>query len=431
MHKLLIELIRFVLGAIFVLSSLLKAVDPYGVSYKIYDYLNLFFGYAAVELRTAAMAMAVGLCFFEFVLGAFLLMGIYRRLTARLSVLLLIFFTALTAYTYWDSPIKECGCFGDALEMTAGETFLKNLILLPLSIYLLRYARRARTLFSRLERWFFSFLAIVGILVFIYANINYLPYRDFRPYKVGLNLREQRVQAEQAYLEELLSNTYYLYEKSGRQERFRADSLPDSTWKFVAPMEQLDQWAPAFEVPNFDVYDLDERWVTEEVLTDTAGVFLLLSPSWADASLAHSEVLNELYDYATKLGYKFYGVSPSRFEDVVEWRYQTGSEYDMLTMDATTIRTIIRSNPGLLIMKNGQIMNKLSMNMLPSIEDIPTFVERSLAKPQSLSYAQWRVAPLAVWLLGYLIGVLRLWIRQISALIYIKRRGKAAQIVHE
>lgn len=430
MRRLLLELIRFVLGAVFVLSALLKAVDPYGVSYKIYDYFNHIFGYSAVELRTASTAMAIVLCAVEFILGSFLLMGIYRRLASKLTVCMLLFFTALTAYTYFFSPIKECGCFGDALNMTDGETLLKNLVLLPPAIYLMRHARKARTLFSMMERWFFSFLAVVGVLIFMYANIKYLPYIDFRPYKVGLNLREQRQRAEQDYQNQFLSNTYYIYSKAGRQERFRADSLPDSTWSYVQTVEQ-EGWTPKVNMPAFDLYDHKERWVTEDILGDATGVFLLLSSSWKEASLEHSEVLNELYDYARKHGCQFYGVSPSRFEEVAEWRYQTGAEYDMLNMDDTTVRTIIRSNPGLFIIKDGQIMRKLSMNMLPTIEDIPTFVQQSMALPQPITYMQWRIVPLSIWLLGYLIGVLRLWSRLASALIFLRHRAKRGKVVQK
>lgn len=430
MLRLSVELVRFILGVVFVVSALLKAVDPYGVSYKVYEYFNTILGYGAVEFRTASMALAVALCFVEFILGSCLLMGIYRRLASKLVVMMQIFFTVLTAYTYFFAPIKECGCFGDALKMTDGETLLKNIVLLLLAIYLMRYARRARTLFSRMERWFFSFLAVVGILVFMYANVRYLPYIDFRSYKVGVNLKEQRQRAEDDYLNQLLTNTYYLYAKDGQQVRFRADSLPDSTWSYVETIESKEL-TPAVNASAFDLYDVHGRLATDDIFNDTAGVFLVLSSSWQDASVEHSEVLNELYDYAHRHGYQFYGVSSSSFEEIAEWRYQTGAEYDMLTMDATTVRTIIRSNPGLLIMKGGQVMSKLSMNMLPRIEDIPNFVKQNLSEPQTPTYAQWRVVPLGIWLLGYLVGVLRLWSRLTSALFFLKRRGKRSQTIEK
>ena len=149
----LAEVARVIVGLVFVGSGLLKAVDPVGTALKISQYLTPILSPAAAGAETITLALSFVLCGSEFLLGAFLLMGVYRKFCARLSVLFMLVMTAVTLYTLIANPISDCGCFGDAIQLTHLESFLKNVVLLPLSILVLRDARALRHLYSRRERW--------------------------------------------------------------------------------------------------------------------------------------------------------------------------------------------------------------------------------------------------------------------------------------
>ena len=145
------ECARVIVGLTFVLSGLLKAIDPVGTALKVKDYLAPVISSSWEGMESMSLVISFLLCGGEFILGAFLLVGIYRRLCARLSVLFMLGMTVLTLYILVANPVSDCGCFGDALQLTHLQTFLKNLILLPLTIFVLWQARSLRHLYSRRE----------------------------------------------------------------------------------------------------------------------------------------------------------------------------------------------------------------------------------------------------------------------------------------
>ena len=194
----LAECARVLVGVVFVLSGLLKAVDPVGTALKIGQYLAPVLDTHGAKGELFTLSLSFVLCGAEFLLGAFLLMGIYRKLCARLSFLFMVAMTAVSLYSVVLHPVSDCGCFGDAIHLTPMETFVKNLILLPLAFLVLRDARALRHLYSRRERWVPAILSVVGIIFFMAENYRHLPYRDFRPYRVGTDLREAIIGEEES-----------------------------------------------------------------------------------------------------------------------------------------------------------------------------------------------------------------------------------------
>ena len=418
----LAEVARVIVGLVFVGSGLLKAVDPVGTALKISQYLTPILSPASAGAETITLALSFVLCGSEFLLGAFLLMGVYRKFCARLSVLFMLVMTAVTLYTLIANPISDCGCFGDAIQLTHLESFLKNVVLLPLSILVLRDARALRHLYSRRERWVPAVLSVVGIIYFMAENYRHLPYIDFRSYAVGTNLREAITKEEASLQRVLLGATKYIYSKDGKTKAFEASALPDSTWTFVEARQEADlaNYKPRYDFNPID--SLGEPAVS--TLLDSEGItLLLLSPSWRTASQAVLDEISELHEEASRLGYPFYGVTASTSEEIAQWRYLTGASYPMLQLDATPIRTIIRSQPGLVVLRDGKIIDKRAYADFPSVEGVSAYL-RSLPQMQPHGPSATRTYLLWAWAALQLLAFLRFWARKLHLTVHlhIKKR---------
>lgn len=416
----LIELGRILIGLTFTLSGLLKAIDPVGVGIKVHDFQTQVFGIRQNILLDLSEELAFVLIALEFCAGAFLLMGIYRRLSSRIACLMLLFFTFVTGYSFFTGAMPDCGCFGDAIKLTASQTFYKNLVLLPISIFLVRYAQEIKHLYSLREQWLPAWLSFIGISVFIYTNAQSLPFVDFRLYKIGSNVRQGLQTADSLYHTAIKASTRYVYEKDGKRQFFTVDSLPDDTWQYieVQQSEQLRLTPPQ----TLLILTPDGEDKTEEILQDSTGVFLFLSPDWSKASQEKYEVINELYRYLRSKNIKMYSVSSTIADNAAEWVYRTGAEYPRLFIDATTIKTMIRSNPGLLILKDGVIVDKLSSRDFPESHEIVNFVDSRLNHAEHISPSVWRIVLLLLWGLLLLIGFLRRVLRWGRAAGYLQNK---------
>ncbi len=418
------ECARVIVGLTFVLSGLLKAVDPVGTALKVKDYLAPVIPSSWEGMESMSLVISFLLCGGEFILGAFLLVGIYRRLCARLSVVFMLGMTALTLYILVANPVSDCGCFGDALPLTHLQTFLKNLILLPLTIFVLWQARSLRHLYSRRERWVPGLLAVVGIGYFMAENYRHLPYRDFRPYAIGTDLRQAMTDEQLLFQQKLLEGTKYIYRKDGKEQAFSATTLPDSSWTFVEARsgKEVETLKAKYD---FSPTDSLGDPVVDRILNNPGITLLLLSPSWTTASQGAIDEIAELYKQSIDLGYSFYGVSASTPEETSRWSYLTGAAYPMLQLDATPIRTIIRSQPGLLVLRDGKIIDKRAPADFPEVEDVSTYL-RSLADPARplLTPSATRTYLLWGWVALLLLGFLRFWARKLHLTVHLRLRKR-------
>ncbi len=213
-------------------SGFVKAVDPVGFAYKIEDYLISF---QLLEFIPLALTFAVGLILLEFLLGVFILLGLYRKITSTLALLFMAVMTPMTLYIAVANPVADCGCFGDALIISNWATFYKNIVLLALSIVLVVYSNRILPLFSaksaKSKNFVLGFVFLFSLLFCLY-NILYLPIMDFRPYKVGVNIPEQM--QDDLSKGDVYENIY-IYEKDGVEQEFTEDNFPweDTTYTFV------------------------------------------------------------------------------------------------------------------------------------------------------------------------------------------------------
>lgn len=220
------NLFRFLAGITFILSGFVKAVDPIGTQYKIADYAAAM-GLEGVMPDIMTLGASVLLSGTEFVLGIMLLFAIRRRLVTKLALLFVGIMTAITVWLYVADPVSDCGCFGDAIKLTNGETLLKNIVLLAVTALLAWRPMRMPRMVSRSNQWIVYHYLVVFILVIAAYSLYYLPLFDFRPYHIGADIAKGMEVPEDAEQPEF--ETTFIMEKDGIRKEFGLDNYPDST----------------------------------------------------------------------------------------------------------------------------------------------------------------------------------------------------------
>ena len=376
---------RLLLAVTFVFSGLVKVVDPRGTQYKFDDYF-LAFGWSEWIPGFLPLWLAVLLAVFEFCIGIYLFFGIRRRATSWLFLLFMSVMTPLTFYLALADPVSDCGCFGDAVSLTNWETFGKNVVLLGLSVLVFRYRRLMVRFVSERNQWMISLYSIFFAFVLAGFCIYYLPVFDFRPYHIGVNLPRAMVVPEGEEEPEYL--TTFVLEKDGVKKEFTTEDYPEDTaWHFVESRTVLVKEGYVPPVHDFSIMTWpDGEDITEQVLSDKGYTFLLISPYLEFADDSNIDRINELYDYCGEHGYAFYCLTASGDDVIGRWQDLTGADYPFGITDEITLKTIVRSNPGLVLLKEGTVYNKWSCNNLPKEEDLNVPLEDGeLGRLQSAS----------------------------------------------
>ena len=363
-----VNVCRFVLAATFIFSGYVKAIDPLGTLYKLKDYA------AAMSLNGllpdwVLVGVAIALGALEFALGVFMLFAVRRHVVSRITLAFMAAMTMLTLWIFVADPVKDCGCFGDALKLTNGETLLKNIVLIACAALVAwRPADMARFI-SRSNQWIVRYYTVAYIVITSVYCLYTLPIFDFRPYHVGTNIKQGMEIPEGAEQPEFEST--FLLRKNGETREFTLDNYPDSTWEYVDT--RTVQTKKGYEPPIHDfaltTCDTGED-ITEQVLTKKGYTFLLVSPRLAVADDSNFGDIDQIYEYAEENGADFYCVTASTNDEIERWRDLTGAEYHFCNADETTLKTMIRSNPGLMLLKDGTIIGKWSHNALPQTDDL-------------------------------------------------------------
>ena len=419
MKKLIVNIARFLLAAVFIVSGFVKAVDPMGTQYKLEDYAAVL-GLSSVLPSLLAVVLAVALAAVEFCLGVFMLFAIRRRLTSRLMLLMLCIMTPLTLWLALTNPITDCGCFGDAIILTNWQTFAKNVILLIAAIIVVRWPEQMMRFISQSNQWIVINYTALFILAVAGWSLYYLPQFDFRPYHIGANIREGMVVPDDA--EQPQFETTFILEKDGKQQEFTLDNYPDSTWTFVDSRTVQTRQGYVPPIHDFAIVTDEGDDITEDVLSDPGYTMLLVAPHLEDADDSDLDVINELYEYTRQHGYPFYCLTSSTDRGIDQWRDITGAEYPFCTTDATTLKTVVRSNPGLLLLKDGTIIGKWSHNNLPVIDESQWqkpleqqeigHIPSDSAPAKVLTIALWFVLPLLLLTIADRLWAWSRWLRR-------------------
>lgn len=363
---------RTVVGLTFILSGFVKAIDPLGTQYKIQDYL------AAIPPSLSlpdmlTLLMSVSLSMVEFTLGAFMLTAISRRVTARLTLLFMMVMTAVTVWIYIADPVKDCGCFGDALTLTNLETLLKNIVLLALAALVAWRPTHIGRLMSRSNQMLLGQMLMVTPVALSFWCLYDLPLIDFRPYHIGADIKAGMEIPEGA--EQPVFDTTFIMEKDGERREFTLDNYPDSTWTFVDSKTVTVKEGYVPPIHDFSITTADGEDITDMVLGREGYTFLLISPDLDKADDQNFGDIDQIYEFCQDNSIPFYCLTASTEKSQQHWQNITGAEYPFCMTDATTLKTMIRSNPGLMLLEKGVVRGKWSHNRLPETTELETMLK--------------------------------------------------------
>ena len=370
LKSILVNICRLLLAITFIFSGFVKAIDPLGSQYKIGDYLTAL-GMAGKIPEWVQLILSISLSGAEFTLGILLLLAIRRRLVSKLAFVLMLGMTLITLWLTISNPIQDCGCFGDAIHLTNSQTFIKNLVLLVASIVVMRLPLYQVRFISKTNQWIATYFTMIFIVIVSLLSLYHLPLFDFRPYYIGQNILKGMQIPKGA--KQTKYKTTFICTKNGVQKEFNENNYPynDSTWVFVDAKQEVIE--KGCEPPIHDFSITDEKTgedLTEQILNKDGYTFLLVSPMLEVAQDRNFGDIEGIYEYAKENGYAFYGLTASTDKGIKHWRDITGAEYPFYVTDGTTLKTMIRSNPGLLLLYKGTIINKWNHNDIPKVAEL-------------------------------------------------------------
>ena len=408
---------RAVLAVTFIFSGYVKAIDPLGTQYKIRDYLMaLSIGDYVPDWLT--LGSSVALASLEFALGIFILFAIRRRFTTRVILAFMAVMTLITVWIAIANPVSDCGCFGDAITLSNVQTLLKNVVLTACAVVVCRCRERMFRFVSENNQWIAVNYTVIYIVATSIYSLYLLPRFDFRPYHVGANIREGMEIPEGAKMPRY-ENTFVM-EKNGERREFTLDNYPDSTWTFVERKSELVEEGYVPPIHDFTITDnATGDDITQQILDDKGYTFLLVSPHLESADDTNFGDIDQLYEYCQAQGVPFYCLTASGEDAIQHWRDITGAEYPFCMSDETTLKTVIRSNPGLVLIKDGTVIRKWSHNGLPKSEELNGPLARiEIGQMDDVSVARkiasilsWFVLPLMLLVIADRLWAWSRWVR--------------------
>ena len=352
----------FLLGVLFIFSGLVKLNDPVGTAYKLEEYFEVFaaswpaVGGFFLWFKSSARFLSIVLSSLEVILGGALLLRWHLRATLWALLGLLVFFTFLTFYSAAFNKVTDCGCFGDFIKLTPWTSFLKNLFLLVLWAIVFIHQRFLRHTFVQgiLGIMTMTFVSAIAIGVGVRA-LGHLPYFDFLPYKEGNNIGQlMKARAPLRY--------QYTMEKNGQTQEFT--TYPDSTWTYKSMKALNPDDGP--KITDFRVWN-DEGDYTPELLRGNKLVLIIQNTEKADRD--RYDLINKLLEDAktsrrTITPLIITSASPAEFD---VFRHSANFAVPFYYADATVLKSIIRSNPGFMLLKDGVVRGKYHYHDIPSI----------------------------------------------------------------
>jgi len=355
---------RILVGLVFVFSGFVKAVDPLGSTYKFIDYFNAF---GLESFNSLALVLAVVLSTAEFIIGIALLFGIRMKIASWGALIFMGIFTPLTFYLAVYNPVSDCGCFGDAVKFSNWETFGKNLIILVPVIFTF-INRKTYFTYNIAGEWSVVVVFTAGIVYFSMFCYQHLPVFNFRPYKTGANIMEGMQVPDGMPKDEYAISA--VYKKDGITKEFVFPNFPDSTWKWVETKNKLIKKGYEPPIHDFVIETLEGENITDQVLEDDALTFILVSYNLDSYDNCNQEKINLLFDYCIANGYKFLCLTSASEEQIQNFKNENQTGYGYYITDQTTLKTMIRANPGLLLLRKGTIISGWHFNDIPEVNNI-------------------------------------------------------------
>ncbi len=362
--KVITSIIRILVGVLFIISGLIKLNDPIGFSIKLSEYfsedvLNLPF------LDPIVLWLALFVVIYEVLLGVFLLIGFKPKLTLWGLLLMIIFFTFLTFYSAYFNKVTDCGCFGDAIKLTPWGSFKKDIILLVLILILFAGIRHIKPIFSKFGLRLVSLLSLIACIWFGYHVINHLPSVDFRPYNVGANLMDNMIIPEDA--PKPVVEYSWKFNVKGKEEIIVTNgSYPSVEGDFISVDTKVIKEGYEPPIHDFTIERGGEDY-TESML-QVEKLIMIVAYNLPNSDPEAMQKLKTMTDAAIDKGYQVIGMTASGEDLQEQFKDSYKLKFDFYFCDETALKTIVRSNPGILKLNKGTVLQKVHWNDLNDIE---------------------------------------------------------------
>lgn len=395
-------IVRIFVGIVFIISGFVKAIDPWGTLYKVYDYLNV------MNLQVWPNLVLVGvfsLCVLEFLTGVFLITGSFRRSSVYLATIIMAFMLPLSLWIAISNPVADCGCFGDAFIISNWATFWKNILICIGIFWLIRHNTNAICLITPALQW----LAFVssGVFIIVIELFGYVsqPLLDFRPYKIGEDIVEFGKTSENE------PSFIFIYEKDGVKKEFKeTDELPDESegWEFIDRVKvessSTGQVKKNNDSKNFRIWSKDgEEDETDMVISPNGKELLIMMPDLKEVSPATTWKLNSLYEWALEHDIMMIGVVSGSQEEILNWEDLSMASYPIYTADDTHIKEVARGNPAVVYLEDGKIVWKSTLTAI----NIDDFLQpETNYEAKNFSFDNERILHNSIYLYIIVMGVL-------------------------
>lgn len=359
--KIIDKIIAFFVGALFIFSGLVKLDDPMGTQIKLGEYFEVFssdFGHFFEWFIPYAMPIGFALIVIEIVLGVALLFHYRMKITVWALAITIAFFTFLTFYSAYFNKVTDCGCFGDAIPLTPWQSFTKDIILVVLIGYLFwRKSNLKPYLPKKVNAYMLVAVTIVSIYIGVFA-IRHLPPIDFRPYAIGDNIQANMIPEEQPNFE-------YVFEKEG-SEIISGDYLSEKEGYIYKSHRITNEDKTIPKITDYNVWNEEVGDFTQKSLEGTKLFFISYNVTEAskDEMVEIVNLANALSDIET---IAFTSSSTADFE---KFRHEHQLAAPYFYGDATVLKAMIRSNPGLMLMRDGTVLGKWHFNDVPTSEEV-------------------------------------------------------------
>lgn len=374
----LFEGCRLIVSFVLLSSSIVKANDPIGFAIKLREYFSIFPTTLRGIMDYLSLSISLLLITIEFVLGLRLLLGRKPVRTTIVTFSLICVMTIITSIIYFTNIVHECGCFGDAIHLTNGETLLKNIILLPITLFLMLNAKLMRPIWGKKTIIVNKYIAFVGFTIFIISNYYLLPYIDFRGYRNGINIRNKIEEQDIKQNKYLTKNTLYVYTNGKTEKSFHIDSLPidNNAWKFIKVKNKKETGKNLLLEYDFHPIDINSKDISTEILSSQKPIIIVVVQSISDINDNEDKILHNLSLEMLKNGYPQYLLFVDK-EDNNEGNFANlyaNSLGGIATIDNTTAYTMTRRFPSIFIIRDGNIIEKISSCNFPKLSNITNFV---------------------------------------------------------
>lgn len=367
MRNIITQISRILVGVLFIISGLIKLNDPIGFSFKLEEYFNA--NVLNMEfLIPYALLIACFVVIFEVVLGVMLLIGFKPKFTVWSLLAMIVFFTFLTFYSAYFNKVTDCGCFGDAIKLTPWESFTKDIILLFFILILFFNQKFINPLLDKTPMNLTVFATYSLCLFMAFYVYQHLPLKDFRAYKVGTNIAKGMEIPESAPKSEY--EMVFIYKVNGVDTEFSEAQIMSGNYpqdaEFVDRKDKLIKQGYIPPIHDFSI-EKDGNDYTESVLEEPKAI-LLIAYDLNKSKEKGMKLLEEFHQKATAKGYTVIGLTASGPELIAMTKHRYNQTFDYYFCDATTLKTIERANPSIVVLEKGTIVQKAHFNDIDKVE---------------------------------------------------------------